>query len=427
MQAAAAKATSAGRARPVTGLLTGTDEAALVGEDDGLSAVAQRELHQDAADVGLDRLLRDDQVGGDLRVRQAAGDEGQHFGLAFGQVLEVLAAGGPGRAQAGELRDQAAGHPRSQQRVAGRDHPHGLGELASRGVLEQEAAGAGAQRLVHVVVQVEGGQNQDPGRAVAGRRDLPGGLQAVEHRHADIHEDDVGAQLSDPGDGLLPVDGLADHLDVGLGVEQDGKARPHHALVVGHDHADRHGASSSDELTGRVAVTWNPPSSRGPASRLPPSMVARSRMPTRPWPPPTARAPLATRTGAVLLAGGRASLRISSTRLSGQYARCSRTWEPGACRIALLSASCRMRYADRSTPPGSVTGFPLRVTVTDTPPLRAESSRASRSASPGWGAVSRPSVRSTPSTRRSSVSPASALARISPKLSTSCGGGSAVL
>ena len=156
-------------------------------------------------------------------------------------------------------------------------------------------------------------------------------------------------------------------------------------------------------------------------------MVARSRMPTRPWPPPVARAPLATRTGTAPLAGAWASVRTSSARLSGRYARCSRTCEPGACRIALLSASCTMRYADRSTPSGSVTGFPLQVTVTDTPPLRAESSSASRSASPGWGAVSCPSVRSTPSTRRSSVSPASALALISPKLSTSSVGGSAVL
>ena len=72
-------------------------------------------------------------------------------------------------------------------------------------------------------------------------------------------------------------------------------------------------------------------------------------------------------------------------------------------------------------------GFPLQVTVTDTPPLRAESSRASRSASPGCGVVSWPPVRSTPSTRRNSVRPASALALISPKLSTSSGGGSAVL
>src|SRR6266849_7030414 len=72
MQTAAAKATSAGRARPDTRLLSGADEAALVGEDHGLSAVAHRELHQHAADVRLDRLLRDDQVGGNLRVGHTA-------------------------------------------------------------------------------------------------------------------------------------------------------------------------------------------------------------------------------------------------------------------------------------------------------------------------------------------------------------------
>ena len=63
----------------------------------GLSTVAQRELHQHTADVRLDRLLGDDQVGGDLDVGHAAGDEGQHLGLAVGQAVEVLAAGGLGR------------------------------------------------------------------------------------------------------------------------------------------------------------------------------------------------------------------------------------------------------------------------------------------------------------------------------------------
>src|SRR6185437_554775 len=247
-----------------------------------------------------------------------------------------------------------------------------------------------------------------------------GGLQAVHHRHADVHEDDVGAQVGDPGDGLLAVDGLADHLDVGLRVEQDGEARPDHALVVGHQHADRH-VSSSGWRTGRTAATRNPPSPVGPASRLPPSIVARSRMPTRPCPPPAAQVPLATSTEAT------PSLRISSVRLSGRYATCTCTRAPGACRIALLSASCTIRYADRSTPSGRSTGFPLQVTATDTPPLRAESSRVSSSASPGCGVVPATPVRSTPSTRRSSPRPASALARISPKLSTSSGGGSAVL
>src|SRR5580704_11384564 len=90
MAAAAAKARS-------EELLTGADQAALVGEDDGLGAVAQRELHQDAADVRLDRLLGDHQVARDLAVGHAAGDEAQHLGLAVGQAVEVLAAGGPGR------------------------------------------------------------------------------------------------------------------------------------------------------------------------------------------------------------------------------------------------------------------------------------------------------------------------------------------
>src|SRR5271163_1110778 len=121
MAAAAAKATSALfeglllEGLLLEELLTGADQAALVGEDDGLSAVAQRELHQHAADVRLDRLLGDYQVGRDLAVGHAAGEEAQHLGLAIGQTIEVLAAGGPGGPQAGKLRDQAAGHPGSQQ------------------------------------------------------------------------------------------------------------------------------------------------------------------------------------------------------------------------------------------------------------------------------------------------------------------------
>ena len=68
----------------------------------------------------LNRLLRDDQVGGDLGVGHAAGDQAQHLGLALGQTVEVLAAGGPRRAQAGavpfpehdDVRPEKQGDPR---------------------------------------------------------------------------------------------------------------------------------------------------------------------------------------------------------------------------------------------------------------------------------------------------------------------------
>ena len=49
--------------------VAGDDDAVLVGEDDGLHSVSQAELHQQAADVGLDGRFRHDQSLGDLAVR----------------------------------------------------------------------------------------------------------------------------------------------------------------------------------------------------------------------------------------------------------------------------------------------------------------------------------------------------------------------
>src|SRR3712207_2958846 len=46
------------------------DEPGLVGDDDGLDAVAEPELAQDARDVRLDRRLAEDEALGELRVRQ---------------------------------------------------------------------------------------------------------------------------------------------------------------------------------------------------------------------------------------------------------------------------------------------------------------------------------------------------------------------
>jgi hypothetical protein len=51
------------------------DEPCLVGVDDGLGAVAEVELGVDTCDVGLDGRVADDQLGGDLGVGVAAGDE----------------------------------------------------------------------------------------------------------------------------------------------------------------------------------------------------------------------------------------------------------------------------------------------------------------------------------------------------------------
>src|ERR1700730_11600180 len=118
------------------------NEAGLVGEDNGLRTVTEPKLHQDAAYVGLDGLFRDDKVAGYFSVRHATGNQGEHFGLPFGQAFEVLTAGAPGCAHPGELGDETPGDARGEQCVTRRYQPHRVSKLAGGCVLEQETAGA---------------------------------------------------------------------------------------------------------------------------------------------------------------------------------------------------------------------------------------------------------------------------------------------
>ena len=66
-------------------------------------------------------------------------------------------------------------------------------QFLGAGVLQQEPGGPGAQRVEDVLIEVEGGEHHDLGRAGPECHDLPGGLDAVEARHPDIHEHDVRA------------------------------------------------------------------------------------------------------------------------------------------------------------------------------------------------------------------------------------------
>ena len=66
----------------------------MVCADDGLGAVAGVELGQYVRDVGLDGFRADDELCGDLGVRQALRDEAQDLRLALGQPGAVKSAGG---------------------------------------------------------------------------------------------------------------------------------------------------------------------------------------------------------------------------------------------------------------------------------------------------------------------------------------------
>src|SRR5699024_295255 len=93
------------------------------------------------------------------------------------------------------------------------------------------------------------------------------------------------------------------------------------------------GACGTPAGTGISARTRYPPPVRGPAVSVPPSMVARSRMPSSPWPAPSEPA-----------AAPRPSSSTCSTRLPGAHCTSTVALAPGpACLRMFVNDSCAIR------------------------------------------------------------------------------------
>src|SRR4051794_2574401 len=135
------------------------EESGLVREHDCLDAVAEVELLEDVRDVCLDGRVADVELLADLDVREAAGDQAKHVELAPGQSVELRRRRGLWDAH--ELLDHAFRDGGGEERISAGDRANRCEELFGRLVLEHEAAGAGAERLVDIFVEVEGGQDQD--------------------------------------------------------------------------------------------------------------------------------------------------------------------------------------------------------------------------------------------------------------------------
>ena len=113
-------------------------------------------------------------------------------------------------------------------------------QLLRRRVLEQEAAGAGPQRLVDVLVEVERGQHQHA-RRVAGRgEDPPGRLEPVESGIRMSIRTTSGCSSRAASTASRAVGRLADDLDVRLRLEDHPEAGAHQRLVVDDQDADGH-------------------------------------------------------------------------------------------------------------------------------------------------------------------------------------------
>src|SRR5215471_7058898 len=154
----------AGGAGDSGSLAAGFDEAGFVGQDDGLDAVAEVELGQYPPDVDLDGSLGQVHLVGDLAVGEPGGEPGEDGPFPAGEPAEQgIAVGllaGVGE-QVDELVDEPPGRGGGEDRLAAGHGADGGQQFSRRGVLEEESAGAGLEPGEDVLVQVEGGEDQD--------------------------------------------------------------------------------------------------------------------------------------------------------------------------------------------------------------------------------------------------------------------------
>ncbi len=108
---------------------------------------------------------------------------------------------------------------RGQERLSGGDDAHRFEQRLGRSVLEQEPARPGLERVVDVFVQVERRQDEDTRPGVARDADLTRSGDAVQNRHPDIHQHDVGPVLAAPVHRLVAVRCGCDDGDVALRLE----------------------------------------------------------------------------------------------------------------------------------------------------------------------------------------------------------------
>ena len=215
---------------------------------------------------------------GDLRVRRATGHQAQDVVLTVGEQVE------PGRVTGGGS-DHAAVAVEHARRDRGVEPGSASGDRADRrdqvlrgAVLEHEPGGARLDRAPQHLVLAEGREHEDVERILEATQ-LRGRGDAVEDRHADVHEDDVraeGAAARRPPAGRPRT-------------RRRPRTRPR-ARGCAPGRRGRWPGRRRERL-GSLAPPFSPaaagssPASRrgvGPASSSPPSAVARSCIPISP-------------------------------------------------------------------------------------------------------------------------------------------------
>jgi hypothetical protein len=99
------------------------------------------------------------------------------------------------------------------------DLPDGIFQLFEEHVFQQVTLRAGLKRAINVLIAVVRCEHNDS-RIRKFAAYLRNGIDAAQHRHAQIHQGDVGLMLAIQLDRLLPVYALRDHFHIGDSADQ---------------------------------------------------------------------------------------------------------------------------------------------------------------------------------------------------------------
>jgi hypothetical protein len=134
--------------------------------------------------------------------------------------------------------------PQSQDGLPGDRAPDGIGEVARAHVLEQVAPGTCLHRGDDVGVGVIGREDEHLRRLREGANG-PRGSHAVEDRHPQVHQDQVGSEHRDEGERLRAVLRLADDVEVRFLGQDRRHAGAHDGVVVDDEETDAHRGTSN--------------------------------------------------------------------------------------------------------------------------------------------------------------------------------------
>jgi len=184
----------------------------------------------------LNGLDADAQLGGDLLVRAAFGDQLQHFGFAGREVVGPA----PGGLSADEgfaaLVAQALGNGRAEIGVASVRFANGFEQFVRGGLFDEISGSARLGQFLDVFVVTVGGKDQHfGGRNGAG--DLPRGFQSVELRHGDVHDRDVRCEFAGELHGLAAIVRFTHDIDVTFGDQQRAQSLAHYGVIVGQNNS----------------------------------------------------------------------------------------------------------------------------------------------------------------------------------------------